>query len=179
MSRFHDFRRHCAISALKISKNYFATFDFFVKMKLVSTVWVLTSLSKSGYCHGEQCRDAKSHFLTRLCENIKFIFCFLFLCMFAFCLFVCLFKYVCLFVCLIVCLFVETSSKKDAAYVKANAMSTGHCPGLTSIQEPGIGTLVLLGLVATNIPNSWACSILTIQPDPQKLHKVKQCLLVS
>ena len=40
---------HCAISALKISKEHFATFDFFVKMKLVSTVWVSMSLSKSGY----------------------------------------------------------------------------------------------------------------------------------
>ena len=28
----------CAISALKISKNHFATFDYFVNMKLVSTV---------------------------------------------------------------------------------------------------------------------------------------------
>ena len=44
-----NFWRHCAISALKISKNHFATFDFFVKMKLVSTMWVSTSLSKSGY----------------------------------------------------------------------------------------------------------------------------------
>ena len=44
-----NFWRHCAISALKISKKHFATFDFFVKMKLVSTVWVSTSLSKSGY----------------------------------------------------------------------------------------------------------------------------------
>ena len=35
---FHDFRRHCAISALQISKKHFATFDFLVKMKLVSTV---------------------------------------------------------------------------------------------------------------------------------------------
>ena len=43
-----NFWRHCAISALKISKNHFATFDFFVKIKLVSTVWVSTSLSKSG-----------------------------------------------------------------------------------------------------------------------------------
>ena len=48
MSRFHDFWCHCAISALQISKKHFATFDFFVKMKLVSTVWVSTSLSKSG-----------------------------------------------------------------------------------------------------------------------------------
>ena len=38
MSKFHDFWRHCAISALQISKNHFATFDFFVKMKLVSTL---------------------------------------------------------------------------------------------------------------------------------------------
>ena len=44
-----NFWRHSAISALKISKNHFATFDFFVKMKLVSTVWASTSLSKSGY----------------------------------------------------------------------------------------------------------------------------------
>ena len=35
MSRFHDFQRRCAISALQISKNHFATFDSFVKMKLV------------------------------------------------------------------------------------------------------------------------------------------------
>ena len=34
---------------LEISENHFATFDFFVKMKLVSTVWVSTSLSESGY----------------------------------------------------------------------------------------------------------------------------------
>ena len=48
-----NFWRHCAISALKISKNQFATFDFFLKkMKLVSTVWVSTSLSKSGYSQG-------------------------------------------------------------------------------------------------------------------------------
>ena len=45
-----NFWRHFAISALKISKKHLATFDFFVKMKLVSTVWVSTSLSKSGYC---------------------------------------------------------------------------------------------------------------------------------
>ena len=43
-----NFWQHCAISALKISKKPFATFDFFVKMKLVSTVWFSTSLSKSG-----------------------------------------------------------------------------------------------------------------------------------
>ena len=49
MSRFHDFQRHCAISALQISKKHFATFDFFVRMKLVSTVHKSTSLSKSGY----------------------------------------------------------------------------------------------------------------------------------
>ena len=49
MSRFHDFLCNCAISGLQISKKHFATFDFFVKMKLVSTVWVSTSLSKSGY----------------------------------------------------------------------------------------------------------------------------------
>ena len=44
-----NFWRHCAISALKISKKHFATFDFLVKMKLVSTVHKSTSLSKSGY----------------------------------------------------------------------------------------------------------------------------------
>ena len=44
-----NFWRHCAISALKILKKHFATFDFFVKMKLVSTVHKSTSLSKSGY----------------------------------------------------------------------------------------------------------------------------------
>ena len=50
MSKFHDFLYQCAISPLQISKKkHFATFDFFVKMKLVSTVWVSTSLSKSGY----------------------------------------------------------------------------------------------------------------------------------
>ena len=38
-----NFWQQCAISALEISKNHFATFDFFVKMKLVSTM----SLSKS------------------------------------------------------------------------------------------------------------------------------------
>ena len=37
------------IAVLKISKKYFATFDFFVKMKLVSTVHKSRSLSKSGY----------------------------------------------------------------------------------------------------------------------------------
>ena len=37
MSRFHDFRCHCAISALQITKKHFATFDFFVKMKFVSS----------------------------------------------------------------------------------------------------------------------------------------------
>ena len=36
---------------LQISKKYFATFDiFFVKTKLVTTVWVSTSLSDYGYC---------------------------------------------------------------------------------------------------------------------------------
>ena len=44
---------HCAISASKISKKHFATFDFFVKMKLVSTVRKSTSVSKSGYGVGE------------------------------------------------------------------------------------------------------------------------------
>ena len=48
-----NFWQHCAISVLKISKKHFATFYFFVKMKLVSTVWVSTSgypraLSKIG-----------------------------------------------------------------------------------------------------------------------------------
>ena len=45
----YNFWRLCAISVLKISKNHFATFDFFVKMKLVSTVHKSTSQSKSGY----------------------------------------------------------------------------------------------------------------------------------
>ena len=31
---------------------HFATFDFFVKTKLVSTVWVSTSLSTFGYSQG-------------------------------------------------------------------------------------------------------------------------------
>jgi hypothetical protein len=35
----YNFRQHCAISALQISKKHFATFDIFVKMKLVSTHW--------------------------------------------------------------------------------------------------------------------------------------------
>ena len=48
MSKFHDFWYHGAISMLQISKKHFAPIDFFVKMKLVSTVWVSTSLSKSG-----------------------------------------------------------------------------------------------------------------------------------
>jgi hypothetical protein len=37
-SNFCKLLRLCAISALQISKKHFATFDFFVKMKLVSTV---------------------------------------------------------------------------------------------------------------------------------------------
>ena len=49
-SDFCKLLRLCAISALQISKKHFATFDFFVKMKLVLTVWVSTSLSKFGYC---------------------------------------------------------------------------------------------------------------------------------
>ena len=44
-----DFRVSFFIEALKISKKHFATFNFFVRIKLVSTVWVSTSLSKSGY----------------------------------------------------------------------------------------------------------------------------------
>ena len=48
-SDFCKLLRLCAISALQISKNHFATFDFFVKTKLVLTVWVSTSLSKFGY----------------------------------------------------------------------------------------------------------------------------------
>ena len=51
-SDFCKLLRLCAISALQISKKHFATFDFFVKMKLVSTVWVSTSLSKLGYYQG-------------------------------------------------------------------------------------------------------------------------------
>ena len=47
MSRFHDFRCNCAISDIKKT---FLTYDFFLKkMKLVSSVWVSTSLSKSSY----------------------------------------------------------------------------------------------------------------------------------
>ena len=53
MSRFHNFRLHCVISALQISKKQFATFYFFVKMKLVSTVSVSTSLSKFGYLQSQ------------------------------------------------------------------------------------------------------------------------------
>ena len=49
-SDFCKLLRLCAISALQMSKTHFATFDFFVKMKLVLTVWVSTSLSKFGYC---------------------------------------------------------------------------------------------------------------------------------
>ena len=37
---------HLSVTDIKI---HFATFDFFVTMKLVSTVWVSTSLNKSGY----------------------------------------------------------------------------------------------------------------------------------
>ena len=37
-SDFCKLLRLCAISALQISKKHFATFDFFVKMKLVPTV---------------------------------------------------------------------------------------------------------------------------------------------
>ena len=38
MSKSHDFWCHCAFSALQISKKHFAMFNFFVKIKLVSTV---------------------------------------------------------------------------------------------------------------------------------------------
>ena len=38
----------------RYKKKHFARFDFFVKKKLVSTVWVSTSLSKSGYPQGRQ-----------------------------------------------------------------------------------------------------------------------------
>ena len=48
-SDFYKLLRLCAISVLQISKKHFATFDFFVKTKLVLTVWVSTSLSKFGY----------------------------------------------------------------------------------------------------------------------------------
>ena len=44
-----NFWQHCAISALEISKKHLKCLIFFVKMKLVSTVWVSTSLSKFGY----------------------------------------------------------------------------------------------------------------------------------
>ena len=50
ISDFCKLLRLCAISALQISKKHFAMFDFFVKTKLVLTVWVSTSLSKFGYC---------------------------------------------------------------------------------------------------------------------------------
>ena len=53
---FHEnfMDRLCAISALQITKRQFATFDFFVKIMLVSTVWVSMSLSKSGYSERPQ-----------------------------------------------------------------------------------------------------------------------------
>ena len=54
-SDFCKLLRLCAISALQISKKHFATFDFFVKTKLVLTVWVSTSLSKFGYWQGDDC----------------------------------------------------------------------------------------------------------------------------
>ena len=73
MSRFLDFRSHCAISALQISKKHFAAFDSFVKLKLVSAVWVSSSLSKFGYwksghvCvelyHGQKNMDSDWNFL--------------------------------------------------------------------------------------------------------------------
>ena len=46
------------ISVIQISKKHFVTFDFFVKMKLVLTVWVSTSLSKFGFAQavGERVR---------------------------------------------------------------------------------------------------------------------------
>ena len=44
-----NFWPHFAISVLKISKNNFATFLFFVKMNFVPTVWVSMWLSKSCY----------------------------------------------------------------------------------------------------------------------------------
>ena len=41
----------CHLSALlQVSKKHFVTFDFFVKRKIVLTVWVSKSLSKFGYC---------------------------------------------------------------------------------------------------------------------------------
>ena len=51
------------MSVLKISKNHFATFNFFVKMKLVSTVCIYMSLCKSGYF---QCHNCKATFDTDL-----------------------------------------------------------------------------------------------------------------
>ena len=51
-----NFWRHCAISALKILKKHFATFDFFL-----STVWVSTSLSKSGYSRVSSPRNVSEH----------------------------------------------------------------------------------------------------------------------
>jgi hypothetical protein len=39
----------CHLSVTDIKKKHFSAFDFFVKMKLVLTVWVKTSLSKFGY----------------------------------------------------------------------------------------------------------------------------------
>ena len=41
------FWQHCAISALQISKKHFATLDFFVKTKLVSTVVHINSTIKT------------------------------------------------------------------------------------------------------------------------------------
>ena len=44
----------CNLSNKEIKKKkHFSTFDFFVKMKLVSSVHKSMSISKSGYCPGE------------------------------------------------------------------------------------------------------------------------------
>ena len=66
-----NFWWHFAISALKISKKHFATFDFFVKMKRVSTVWVSTSLSKSGYFEGLIPGSPKGSYLIRVLVILK------------------------------------------------------------------------------------------------------------
>ena len=55
-----NFWRHCAISELKISKNHFATFDFFVKMKLVSTY--CTYMHEFGFTDTYLCPDVEFDF---------------------------------------------------------------------------------------------------------------------
>ena len=64
-SDFCKLLRLCAISALQISKKHFAMFDIFVRMKLVLTVWVSTSLSKFGY--------SQSPLLTRALDDLAFL----------------------------------------------------------------------------------------------------------